>query len=105
MAKVKLLSVDVEAYEMAKADHGTDAAKEALCGAVVSVLEDGKQNAGMLEFDASVNVWSEVHPSLDQKLFIWRRGALLDVEQLADEELESVRKILDRESARRALEK
>jgi hypothetical protein len=102
MANVKLLSVDAEAYEMAKADRGVEAAKEALSGAVVNVLEDGRQSAGLFDFDAAVSAWGEVHPSLDQKLFVWGRGALLDVEQLADEELEAVKRILDREQARRA---
>ena len=102
MAKVKLLSVDAEAYEMAKADHGVDAAKAALSGAVVAVLEEGNQSAGMLEYDAAVNVWGEVHPSMDQKLFIWGRGSLLDIAGLADEELDAVRKLLDLELAKRA---
>ena len=59
----------------------------------------------MLDFDAAINVWGEVHPSLDQKLFLWGRGSLVDVATLADEELDGARRILDRELARRAQEK
>jgi len=102
MANVKLLSVDSEAYEMTRADHGVDAAREALGGAVVSILEDGRQSAGLLDFDAAVGSWGEVHPSFDQKLFVWGRGALADVQTLTDEELDSVRRILDRELSKRA---